>query len=145
MCHMRNIAMRDYQESVPTGQTHWQTAWRTDARQWSLCAAMLGRWHKNIQTDRGTDRRRTKWSLCAAQCLQATQISYLKYMKRRVESLNWLPQGVFIPLRALSTKMATLACDFPLPSLCFWSDISTKMATLTSDLLYADAVRAYSV
>ena len=37
MCRLQNIAMRDYQESVTTGQT-----------------------------DGGTDRRRTKWSLCDA-------------------------------------------------------------------------------
>ena len=41
MCRLRNIAMRDYQESVTTGQTHG----RTDIRR---------------------DRRRTKLSLCAA-------------------------------------------------------------------------------
>ena len=39
MCRLRNIAMRDYQESVPTG--------RTDRRRtkWSLYAAILRRWH----------------------------------------------------------------------------------------------------
>ena len=46
MCRLRNKAVRDYQESVTTGQTHRHR--RTDR-----------------QTGR-TDRRRTKWSLCAA-------------------------------------------------------------------------------
>ena len=45
MCHLQNIAMYDYQESVTTGQTDG----RTDRHRtkWSLCAAMLRRWHKN--------------------------------------------------------------------------------------------------
>ena len=30
MCRLRNMAMRDYQESVTTGQTHTQTDGRTD-------------------------------------------------------------------------------------------------------------------
>ena len=30
MCRLRNIAMRDYQESVTTGQTHIHTDRRTD-------------------------------------------------------------------------------------------------------------------
>ena len=47
MCHLRNIAMRDYQESVITGQTDGRTdRCRT---KWSLCAAMLCRRHKNIK------------------------------------------------------------------------------------------------
>ena len=46
--HVSYIAMRDYQESVTTGQTH---GW----------------------TDRRTDRRRTKWSLCVTKASQATQ------------------------------------------------------------------------
>ena len=33
MCRLRNIAMRDYQESVTTGQTDKQTDGQTDARQ----------------------------------------------------------------------------------------------------------------
>ena len=33
MCHLRNIAVRDYQESVTTGQTHGQTDRQTDAGQ----------------------------------------------------------------------------------------------------------------
>ena len=41
MCRLRNIAIRDYQESVTNGQ-------------------------RDKQTDRQTDRRRTKGSLCAA-------------------------------------------------------------------------------
>ena len=32
MCRLRNIAMRDYQESVTTGQTDRQTDRRTDGR-----------------------------------------------------------------------------------------------------------------
>ena len=44
MCRLWNIAMRDYQESLTTGQT-----------------------------DRWTDERRTKWSLCAAMLSQVTQ------------------------------------------------------------------------
>ena len=42
MCHLRNIAMRDYQESVTTKKV------------WLLDRQMVGR----------TDRSRTKWSLC---------------------------------------------------------------------------------
>ena len=47
MCRLRNIAMRDYQESVTTGRTHK----RTDRRRtkWSLCATMLRRRHKNTR------------------------------------------------------------------------------------------------
>ena len=30
MCRLRNITMRDYQESVTTGQTHTRTDGRTD-------------------------------------------------------------------------------------------------------------------
>ena len=30
MCHLRNVAMREYQESVTTGQTDRQTVGRTD-------------------------------------------------------------------------------------------------------------------
>ena len=92
MCLLPNIAMRDNQESVTTGQTH------RGRTKWSLCTAMLCRQHKkgyskhsytwlprNIHvamrdfnvprtkkvwlpdrhTDGRTDRRRTKWSLCA--------------------------------------------------------------------------------
>ena len=33
MCRLRNIALRDYQESVTTGQTHRQTDGQTDAGQ----------------------------------------------------------------------------------------------------------------
>ena len=33
MCRLRNIAMRDYQESVTTGQTHTNTDGQTDAGQ----------------------------------------------------------------------------------------------------------------
>ena len=33
MCRLRNIAMRDYQEGVTTGQTHGQTEGQTDAGQ----------------------------------------------------------------------------------------------------------------
>ena len=33
MCHLRNIAMRDYQESVTTGQTDRQIDGQTDAGQ----------------------------------------------------------------------------------------------------------------
>ena len=33
MCLLRNIAMRDYQESVTTGETHRQTDGQTDAGQ----------------------------------------------------------------------------------------------------------------
>ena len=32
MCRLRNIAMRDYQESVTTGKTHTHTDGRTDRR-----------------------------------------------------------------------------------------------------------------
>ena len=43
MCRLRNIAKRDYQESVTTGKTHRRTdRCRT---KWSLCAAMLRRRH----------------------------------------------------------------------------------------------------
>ena len=51
MCRLRTIAMRDYQESVTTGQSHahidGQTDGQTDAR-------------IHRRTDRRTDRRRTK-------------------------------------------------------------------------------------
>ena len=33
MCRLRNIAMRDYQESVTIGQTHGRTDGQTDAGQ----------------------------------------------------------------------------------------------------------------
>ena len=48
---------RDYQESVTIGQTDARTHTHTDRRQtkWSLCAAMLRRRHKN----------RPKWALIA--------------------------------------------------------------------------------
>ena len=45
MCRLRNIAMRDYQESVTTGQTDGQTYRRRT--KWSLCATLLRRRHKN--------------------------------------------------------------------------------------------------
>ena len=47
MCRLRNIAMRDYQESVTTKKV-WLPDRRTDRRRtkWSLCAAMLRRRHK---------------------------------------------------------------------------------------------------
>ena len=32
MCRLRNIALRDYQESVTTRETHGQTDGRTDRR-----------------------------------------------------------------------------------------------------------------
>ena len=44
MCRLRNIPMRDYQESVTTKQTDTQTDGQT---KWSLCVAMLRRRHKN--------------------------------------------------------------------------------------------------
>ena len=46
MCRLRNIAMRDYQESVTTGQTHGHTDRRRTKR--SLCAAMLRMRHNKI-------------------------------------------------------------------------------------------------
>ena len=48
MYRLRNIAMCDYQESVTTKKA-WLLDRRTDRRQtkWSLCAAMLRRRHKN--------------------------------------------------------------------------------------------------
>ena len=48
MCRLRNITMRDYQESVTT-KIVWLPDGRTDRRRtkWSLCAAMLRRRHKN--------------------------------------------------------------------------------------------------
>ena len=57
MCRLGNIAMRDYQESVITGQMDRQIDRRWT--KWSLCAAMLRRQHKketsmlgaNWQTD----------------------------------------------------------------------------------------------
>ena len=45
MCRLRNIAMRDYQESVAIGQTDIQTERRRT--RWSLCASMLRRRHNN--------------------------------------------------------------------------------------------------
>ena len=33
MCRLRNIAMRDYQESVTTGQTHGQTIRQTKEKE----------------------------------------------------------------------------------------------------------------
>ena len=45
MCRLRNIAIRDYEESVTTGQTHASRDRRRT--KWSLCAAMLRRSHKN--------------------------------------------------------------------------------------------------
>ena len=47
MCRLRIIAMRDYQDS--DYRTYGQTDRRTDRRRtkWSLCAAMLRRRHKN--------------------------------------------------------------------------------------------------
>ena len=98
MCRLRNIAMRDYQESVTTGQTDRQTHThiQTDAGQSGpyvlLCfaddtivAAFWGmhvspakhsyallprksdyRTDRHMNTRTHTDRRRTKWSLCAA-------------------------------------------------------------------------------
>ena len=47
MCHLGNIAMRDYQESVTTGQTHRQTdAWQSDPNV-PLCFAGDGKIQKN--------------------------------------------------------------------------------------------------
>ena len=112
MCRLRNIAMRDYQESVTTGQTHRQTPdkvipmcrYASQATQkftetlidrktekywqrYNIVAAFRGMhvspmkhsyvWlprkcdyrtdtRTDRQMDRETDRRRTKWSLCAA-------------------------------------------------------------------------------
>ena len=53
MCPLRNIAMRDFQESVTTGQTHGQMDGQTDRRRtkWSLCAAMLCRRHNKTWLD----------------------------------------------------------------------------------------------
>ena len=33
MCHLQNIALRDYQENVTTGQTHTRTDGQRDAGQ----------------------------------------------------------------------------------------------------------------
>ena len=54
MSRFRNIATCDYQKSVTTGQTQGQT----DKRQskWSLCATMLCRKYNKLWTDRQTDR-----------------------------------------------------------------------------------------
>ena len=46
MCRLRNIAMRDYQESVTTDVPDRRTD--RDQTKWSLCAAMLRRRHKNM-------------------------------------------------------------------------------------------------
>ena len=58
MCRLRNIAMRDYQENVTTGQTHRQTDGWTDRqthgkthvgqKDRSLYATLLRRRHKNV-------------------------------------------------------------------------------------------------
>ena len=37
MCHLQNIAMRDYQESVTTGQTHGQTDGQTPDKVIPMC------------------------------------------------------------------------------------------------------------
>ena len=95
MCRLRNIAMRDYQESVTIGQTDTRTHRQTPDKVIPMCryasqATQNYRTdrHTHTQTDAGqsdpyvpqcfagdtktntlfalTDRRRTKWSLCAA-------------------------------------------------------------------------------
>ena len=50
MCRLRNIAMHDYKETATTGQMHARTDGRTDRRRtkWSLCAAMLQRRHNKM-------------------------------------------------------------------------------------------------
>ena len=53
MCRLGNIAMREYQERATTRQTQGQMDGRTDRRptKWSLCATMLRRLHnKSSQT-----------------------------------------------------------------------------------------------
>ena len=58
MCHPRNVAMRDYQERVTTGQTDTQMDGWTERHRtkWSLWAAMLCRRHKNCQLWLPVDR-----------------------------------------------------------------------------------------
>ena len=107
MCHLRNVAMRDYQESVITRQTHR----RTDARtKWSLCVAMLCRQHKTSvppnacvaskskawqtdgQTDMGMDGGQTKWSLCwALLCWCHKNNTTLTPTPPNCRSSGWLP------------------------------------------------------
>ena len=54
MCCLRNIALCDYQESVTTRHTHTYTDGQTDRHltKWSLCAAMLRRWHNKLCIDK---------------------------------------------------------------------------------------------
>ena len=52
MCRLRNIAMRDYQESATTGQRDGQTDRRRT--KWFLYSAMLRRRHKNWSLSRNT-------------------------------------------------------------------------------------------
>ena len=49
MCRLRNLAMRDYQKSVTTGQTHRHTDGQRT--KWSLCAAILRRRHNRWTTE----------------------------------------------------------------------------------------------
>ena len=57
MCRLRNIAMPDYQESATTRQADRHT--HTDRRRtkWSLCAAMLRRRHNKRDSCKGFDNR----------------------------------------------------------------------------------------
>ena len=56
-CVACETAMRDCDYWTDT-RTDRQTDGQTGTEQWSLCATMLGRWHKNTQMDGGTYRRR---------------------------------------------------------------------------------------
>ena len=64
MCRLWNMAMRDYQEGVTTGQTHGRTdRCRT---KWSLCAAMFRRQHKNDNNLRCLYTTTDFWTLILA-------------------------------------------------------------------------------
>ena len=60
MCRLRNIAMRDYQESVTTGQTDRQTSDKVIPMCRYACVRDFQESVTTGQTDGRIDRRRTK-------------------------------------------------------------------------------------
>ena len=91
-CRLRNIAMRDYQESVTTGQTHTRT-------------------HTHTRTDRQTPDKVIPMCRYAP---QATQ----KSIHTQIIRLLWIQNVHFIPLLCKSCNRCKYMCMYP--SLFIW-------------------------
>ena len=123
MCRQRSIAMRDYQESVTTGQTDRWTDGQTDAGQSDPCVLLCFTDDKSTQTDRWTDRSQTKLSLCAAMLCRRHKNQLSEIFGKESREFELVATGGIYPIKMTKLHQPRwqpwpLICR--LPSLCFF-------------------------